>query len=375
MNITLFFTYGVSLRTWHKSGLLQREVRIYHKLMEKYGVEVQFLTYGGVDDREIESELHGIKLLPVYERLSRPRFKIIALLQSLFIPFYFRKEIKKTDILKSNQIWGGWTPVLAKWLFKKPLLVRCGYELYDFALKSDKNNFYKWFVYLISWMSYKSADRVHVATNQDKDFVIDRFKIKSSQIHVFPNWIDIKEYRPLKNVLNNKESILFVGRLNKQKNILLLLKALSGTRISLDIAGDESLKKTLEIEAIKLDVTVNFLGSIPNDKMPEIYNQYDIFVLCSKYEGNPKVLLEAMACGCSVVGTNVSGINNIIHNGVDGVLVEETAEDLRNGICTLRNNPVLRKHIMKNAREHIIVHHSLEAALDKEYSTYKILVS
>ena len=66
MRITLFFTYGASLKTWADAGLLKREVHLYHELMKKYNIEVQFLTYGNESDRQWEADIQGIKLLPVY---------------------------------------------------------------------------------------------------------------------------------------------------------------------------------------------------------------------------------------------------------------------------------------------------------------------
>ena len=152
--ITLFFTYGVSLKTWAETGLLQRETRIYQELMKRFGVQVQFLTYGDAADHNLEAELNGIKLLPVYERLRRPTSKIIRLLQTIIIPWTFREELKKTDILKTNQIWGGWVAVLAKWMFKKPLVLRGGYEPVTFAKLSGsgktKQLIYKYVCYLLS---------------------------------------------------------------------------------------------------------------------------------------------------------------------------------------------------------------------------------
>ena len=58
--ITLFFTYGVSLKTWSETRLLQRETRIYQELMKRFGVQVQFLTYGDATDHNSEAELNGI---------------------------------------------------------------------------------------------------------------------------------------------------------------------------------------------------------------------------------------------------------------------------------------------------------------------------
>ena len=105
-------------------------------MMQEYAVQVQFITYGDECDREWEEELQGIKLLPVYERLQRPKSKILALLQTLLIPWFFRQELRETDLFKTNQIWGCWLAVLSKWFFHKPLLVRCGYEAYKNSLEA-----------------------------------------------------------------------------------------------------------------------------------------------------------------------------------------------------------------------------------------------
>ena len=120
--ITLFFTYGVSLKTWAESGLLQREIRLYQELKLRFGIQVQFITYGDSKDRQWEEDLKGIHLLPVYERLKRPHSKILSLLQSLLIPWVFRHELRQADLFKTNQIWGSWVAILSKWFFRKPLL-------------------------------------------------------------------------------------------------------------------------------------------------------------------------------------------------------------------------------------------------------------
>ena len=122
--ITLFFTYGVSLSKWAESGLLQREVQLYRELNKQYNINVQFITYGDSSDRRWESELEGIELLPVYEKLPKLKSKTLSYLQTIFIPWIFRYQLRKSNLFKTNQIWGGWTAVLSKWFFQKPLLVR-----------------------------------------------------------------------------------------------------------------------------------------------------------------------------------------------------------------------------------------------------------
>ena len=61
--LTLFFTGGVSLKTWVDVGNLDREIAIYEKLSHKMS-EVNFLTYGGKEDKKYSDEIGNIDLLP-----------------------------------------------------------------------------------------------------------------------------------------------------------------------------------------------------------------------------------------------------------------------------------------------------------------------
>ena len=364
----------MSLKLWHDKGLLQREIQLYQDLIRKFGIEVVFVTYVDGSDYKYQNLIGDIGIVPIYDFIKKPSNKFIQILQTIVIPSKLKHVIQTSDIIKTNQVLGAWVASIAKILYKKPLVVRCGYELYDFALKANKKWMYKWFVYLISWASYKSADRIHVATKQDKNFVIDRFKIKPNKIHIFPNWIDTSKYKSFRRVLN-KGSILFVGRLNKQKNISLLLKALSGTKVLLDIVGEGNLKNILRKEANELGVTVNFLGSISNDKMPELYNNYKVYVLCSHYEGNPKTLLEAMSCGCAVIGTDVPGIREIIINRENGLLVKGGKYELRDSINELIDSPDLCDQLGSSATKSVVSNNSLTSIFNREINAYRAVLS
>ena len=374
MKVLVFFTYGVSLKLWNDKGLLQREIQLYQELINKFGVSIVFVTYGDETDYQYQEIVGDIEIIPIYDYIKKPNNKFLQILQTIVIPFKIKSSIKVADVIKTNQTLGAWMASIASILYKKPLLTRCGYELYDFAIKAKKNRIYKLFVYLISWIAYKSANRIHVATKQDKCFVIDRFKIKSSKIHIFPNWIDTSKYKSFRRVLN-KGSILFVGRLNKQKNISLLLKALSGTKVLLDIVGEGNLKNILRKEANELGVTVNFLGSISNDKMPELYNNYKVYVLCSHYEGNPKTLLEAMSCGCAVIGTDVPGIREIIINRENGLLVKGGKYELRDSINELIDSPDLCDQLGSSATKSVVSNNSLTSIFNREINAYRAVLS
>jgi len=368
----LFFTYGVSLKTWAETGLLQREIRLYQELMRHNGVKVQFLTYGDTSDRQWEAELGGIGLIPVYERLRRPDSKILQLLQSILIPWVFRRELRKSDLFKTNQIWGGWVAVLAKWLYQKPLLARCGYEAYRNALASRESRLRLVFLRWISWLTYRHAAHVWLNTLEIAQFVSEQFQIPSRKITVCPNWIESQGFAP--NLGKGyTDRVLFVGRLSKEKNIQLLLQSLEGTNIGLDIVGEGELRQQMETEAQERNVDAQFLRRLPNDQMPGIYQTHLLYVLCSRYEGNPKTLLEAMACGCAVIGTDVPGIREVIRHEESGLLVEESVESLRSAIFKLQLDLDLSQRLGQRARQQIVEHNSLEAAVELELDVYRKL--
>lgn len=373
MRVTLFFTYGVSLKTWAESGLLTREVQIYHELIRCFGVQVEFITYGDESDREWIEELKGIKLLPIYERLLRPKSKVFAILQTLLIPWYFRKELQQNDLFKTNQIWGSWVAVLSKWFFRKPLLVRCGYEAYKNSLEEDKSKNRRNILRFMSRFAYRSADHVWLNTLDISKFVQNTFGISSDRITIHPNWINTYKFVPNGEVKRFEDHILFVGRLSSEKNLPLLFRALKGNDLTLDVVGAGDMRGELENIADDIGVQIQFNSRIPNDQMPELYNRYNVYVLCSRYEGNPKTLLEAMACGCAVIGTDVAGIREVIQHEKSGLLVSEDHYSLRSAIKRLLSDHSLCRKLGEQARQQIVENNSLETALSREYSVYEKL--
>ena len=369
-HLILFFTYGISLKNWSESGFLHREIFFYKGLCEK-GIKVTFITYGDEADYQYQPELGEIRIVPYYAFFKVPKSKLLRFFHSFLLPLVLKKPLQQGTIYKTNQIWGGWVAVFAKWSFRKPLIVRCGYDFYDFSRKQGRSKIFQIFAYLTSRLIYSQANKIHVASSSDFKLVKKEFGIPSSLIDLSPNWIDIQLFKPLP--VKKDSRVLFVGRLNVQKNLSLLLNALKNTGIELDVVGNGELREGLIHLAKELGVKVNFLGMIPNENMPAVYNRYMVYVLCSDYEGNPKTMLEAMACSCAVVGTNVPGIQGILQHKKNGILVQRNPEALREAIQCLFGNAPLRKKLGESAFQYINMNNSLEVALKKEYAVYQQL--
>jgi len=119
--------------------------------------------------------------------------------------------------------------------------------------------------------------------------------------------------------IKRKKVILAVGRLETQKDYPTLLASFSKVlqkhpHYKLKIVGSGQLEDNLRCLTRDLGISnsVKFLGQVPHDDLPDIYNESDVFVLSSLWEGFPKVLLEAMACGCKVVATRIDSAPRVL---------------------------------------------------------------
>lgn len=336
MKLALFFTCNVSLKLWIDTGLFDREKLLYEEFLHRgYLERVYWLTYGNNDgvianQLKAEGRLHpDIIVLPMPRIFSG---KFGALIYSLLMPLLNYRSLKTVDILKTNQMFGSWSAVLTKWLHRKPLVVRTGYT-WSLVRTYNKSKFWQLLIRTIESLAYKNNTMVVITSERQSIYISNRYSVPKENISVIPNYIDTKLFKPAEHEKKYTDRLVFIGRLSKEKNLFNLIDAISQTKLVLDIYGQGQLQDKLDLCAKRLGARVNFMGAVPNNELPQILNRYHYFVLPSLYEGMPKSLLEAMACGLVCIGTDVEGINEIIENDVDGYLAKSTdATDIAKAI-------------------------------------------
>ncbi len=370
MNVIVIFTYGISLKSWSESGILDREMEFYKRMAEKYNIYYSFLTFGFEDDESYIKKFNGMKVYPVYKYIKKSEYKYINLFRSLLIPFKLKKQLSNNQLIKTNQLNGGWIGIILKKLLKIPLFTRTGYNLYEFSLYNKKSTLVKLFHYLLTQAAIMFSDLYTVTSKADQDFLEEKF-VTSKNIQIIPNWVEGITHNDFDKRYKNK--ILTVGRLEKQKNIGSLIKSFKGSEIEIDIVGDGGEKSSLIQLSKKLDVKANFLGKVNFKELSKIYKNYKIFILPSLFEGNPKALLEGMANGCLIIAAHNKNVQEIITNNENGILYS-FEDNLVEITQYYLNNQEATNKIIQNAYRTIEEHNQIKNIMETEIYNYKKLI-
>ena len=373
MNIALFFTYQYSLALWKSSGILDREIEIYLELNKKYGVKFIFITYGDSEEIDLVNEYSFIKVLPIYSFIKKSNNKFVNYLKSFFIPFKLKKHLSEIDLIKQHQLMGSWVSIIQKLLIKKPLIIRTGYDMYIFSQKKGKSLFIRCLYYLLTYLSIEMCDFYTVSSKADLNVLKQKFN--TNKLAIRRNWV--KKIDTTTNISERKSTkILSVGRLEKQKNYEYSIKSLKGSEYVLDIVGEGSKKSYLHKLAKKEKVNINFLGILDNEELQKLYPNYKYFLLSSFYEGNPKVLIEAMSFGCIVIANKTENIKEIIDHKQNGILIDisQDSRQLVSNLNNLESDGDLAKMISNNSLRYVEQNYLLDNLVEKEYNDYKNLI-
>lgn len=366
--LVVFFSRGMSLEGWHQAGILDREIALYRELSDSVD-RLAFVTYGGLDELKWAALLPGVEILP-------NRLGIATNVYSLIAPWLHRKSLRDASVFRTNQINGAWCGVVAKVLFGKPLVVRCGFLWADFVARLSTSRFRRTVTRLIERAMMRMADRIVVAADADASRIVQRYGIDRRRITVIPNYVDTSRFRPLPNPPAERGTMCFIGRLEAQKNLESLLDALRGLPdVRLTVVGDGLLRSALEARARAHAVRAEFIGRVPHSDLPAVLNGSEVFVLPSHYEGNPKALVEAMACGIPVIGARSPGIREIVTHGETGFLCGTSPVEIRSAVLEVFNDPVLRERIRQGGLQYVQQSCSLTLAAERERAILASIVS
>lgn len=204
----------------------------------------------------------------------------------------------------------------------------------------------------------RHASHIVTLTQRDKENYIKTFKLDANAISVIPNWFENKLEESEYDV--NSKKIISVGRLVPLKGYDTMLEV---AKIVLkkhvdwtwDIYGDGCDREHLEskIKEFNLENNVFLKGNVSNIR--ELYCEYSFFVLCSRYEGIPMVMLEAQSAKLPLVSFDCqTGPREIILDRVNGELIDEgDVEGMVKAVLHLIEQPKVRQGYASHSQDNI----------------------
>lgn len=362
---------------WNKDDEPPFVYELCRRLIKKYDIQVLAPHAPGALCEEVLDGIKVRRFCYFYEPMQNLCYRS-GILSNLkenprrygLIPFFFLAEILaiinfirkgKVDLIHAHWLLPqGLAGLLACLISRRRIPVLCtshGGDLY--GLKGRLLERLKLFV-----LSKSSAITVVSQAMRNK---VKRLGLSSDKVEVIPMGVELQRRFVPPDRKENRDSILFVGRLVKKKGLKYLINALpfilerhGATR--LDIVGDGIERKNCEEQVKKLGLSehVCFHGALRQELLPAFYNNADIVVFPSiiaddgDQEGFGLVLVEAMGCGCAVVITDLPAMQDIVIDGKTGFVVpQKTVSPLAEKIIFLLKNDAVREKLGYNARKYV----------------------
>ncbi len=203
----------------------------------------------------------------------------------------------------------------------------------------------------------------------------------ADRVVAIPNGISIG---PPAAALPAAPVVLIAGRLSRQKGVDRLLRALPGVRasvpgVSVVVAGEGPQRGSLERLAGDLGCAgrVEFTGHVDGPTVGRLIDAARVVAMPSRFEGMPYVALEAGERGRPVVGTAIGGIDEVVVDGVTGVLVPQDGLDddvspLADALTRALVEPGLAEQLGGAARERVAAHFGVDACAEAYEVVYRV---
>jgi len=294
------------------------------------------------------------------------------------------------EIVHANTAWAGFA--LAKSLGGTPLVYACHNPLWP----EERVHAQEYVVRLVEGYAMKRSAAVVALNNTMKRSIVVKAGLDEAKVVVVPNGVDVEFFRPgvpaedivKKFGLEGRRVILFVGRVTYGKGVHILLKAFSALAkqypdLKLVVAGplsdrfgEEGVSKYARTlmayaERVLPRGSYVFTGAVDRETLRKLYSIAYVCVLPSHFEAFGMVLIEAMASGCAVIGSDAGGIPDIVVDGYNGLLFRRgDYADLASKLEILIEDKNLRNAMSANARRYAVERFSWQAVALKMRNMY-----
>ena len=289
---------------------------------------------------------------------SYPFLDFLYLTPYLFIRslLFMITNSKKIDVIHAQGLNAGAIGVILKLIFKKRLII----SLHAIYTNIGSHGLIASLIRIILNSAHVTLGISNAVNSQ-----FNQTSIKVSSLKKYRYWVDLKHFKPMnlkesrkKIGVDDRFTVLFVGRLIPIKGIKLLVEiAHELDQIQFLFIGAGPLESFLK-NASKKNANIQFLGNVQNYDLPAYYNSADIFCIPSQYEeGLGRVVMESVACGIPVVGSNRGGISEALNKTIS-ILLEPTHDNLKNAIKMLHLDNKQLKALKMDCRNYATMNYS-----------------
>ncbi|MGH7354703.1 MAG: glycosyltransferase [Candidatus Rokuibacteriota bacterium] len=289
-----------------------------------------------------------------------------ARLYALLLPLLLRHEFRRCDVLRVMQLSGVIPALVARWLYRTPFVVTYGYH-YGEVARLAGSRLKPWLYRLVERVALPRAAAVIVTSPELQALLTAR--PRPPRVVLVPNGVDVRAFSPAAAGAPSGRRVLFVGRLEPEKNLERLIDALASlaTPARLEVIGDGRLRRALERRAVERGVRAEFVGTVPHGALPEYFRRADLFVLPSLTEGHPKALIEAMASGLPCAVSARGGNPTLVTDGVSGLLFDpEDVGAIAGALERVLDDPHLARRLGAGARAAAVARFDAETLLTEE---------
>jgi glycosyltransferase involved in cell wall biosynthesis len=206
-----------------------------------------------------------------------------------------------------------------------PVFVTCHHTYWQ-QYTHIKSQFWKRIFLPFEQRTYLLADKIICDCEDTKQVLIERYDIPIEKITVIHCAVDTEKFH-FNNLPKKPKSVLYLGRIAKRKGIDFLIRSMPSVVQTIPDAqllvggkGNYLEKMKSLVTQLDLERNVTFLGFVPDDQLNTLYNQAQCVVVPSVFEGFGITVIEALAAGTRVVGTDTDGISEILKSGEYGRL-------------------------------------------------------
>ncbi len=328
----------LSAHYWPNIGGVETHLRDLVNILLKKGWEVAVVAYKPLTTKASSKIYERSKQLTIfripwfaglfYRLVPCPTLEFIYLLPGLFLITPMVIILSNPDAIHAHGLVAGFVGVFWGKVFKKRVVIST-HSIYSFPPKG----FYRRFVNFI----FQNADYC-LGLSRQAVLEIQSLGIDKDKVRTFTYWIDLEKFKDIPNAKdklgwNGKFVVLFVGRLVYEKGVKELLDSVGmwDKNIELKIIGSGPLEGEVK-KATREHANIEYIKGIDSSELPIYYNGSDVLIVPSvSEEGFGRVILESLACGTPVIGSNRGAISEAMDETV-GKIIEINPNNIKKTI-------------------------------------------